>query len=300
MLMLGRDDDAIAILERAHHRVPRARRDAARGARRDLDRHEPRLPRARSARRAAGSVARSGSSIRSRTEAAEHGYLLIPHVFRHEAAGDFEAAAAVAGEAAAIGERFGDAISSRWVCTPRATCSSRAGHVREGLALLDEAMVTVTTPRALAVRRRHRLLRRHPRLPGGLRGRAGARVDARADGLGGAAARISSPSPAAASSTGRRSCSSSGSWSDALEEARRAGRRFVETKNPAAGIAHYRAGASFSGCAGSSQPRRRRTARRAAAAGSRNRGSRSFGWRRGRPTRHSQPSAARAPRSPSR
>ena len=31
-----------------------------------------------------------------------------------------------------------------------------------------------------------------------------------------------------------------GSWADALEEARLAGRRFVETKNPAAGVAHYR------------------------------------------------------------
>jgi DNA-binding CsgD family transcriptional regulator len=34
----------------------------------------------------------------------------------------------------------------------------------------------------------------------------------------------------------------SGSWPDALEEARRAGRRFVETRNRAAGLAHYRQG----------------------------------------------------------
>jgi DNA-binding CsgD family transcriptional regulator len=33
-----------------------------------------------------------------------------------------------------------------------------------------------------------------------------------------------------------------GSWSDALEEARRASERFVETKNPAAGVARYREG----------------------------------------------------------
>ncbi len=31
-----------------------------------------------------------------------------------------------------------------------------------------------------------------------------------------------------------------GSWTDALEQARLAGRRFVETKNPAVGVAHYR------------------------------------------------------------
>ena len=33
-----------------------------------------------------------------------------------------------------------------------------------------------------------------------------------------------------------------GAWPDALEEARRAGERFVETKNPAAGLARYRQG----------------------------------------------------------
>ena len=41
-------------------------------------------------------------------DSVEQGYLMIPAVFRHEAAGDFEAAAALAGEAAAIAERFGD------------------------------------------------------------------------------------------------------------------------------------------------------------------------------------------------
>jgi ATP/maltotriose-dependent transcriptional regulator MalT len=34
----------------------------------------------------------------------------------------------------------------------------------------------------------------------------------------------------------------SGSWTDALEEVSRAGARFVETKNPAAGLAYYRQG----------------------------------------------------------
>jgi hypothetical protein len=38
----------------------------------------------------------------------EHGYLLLPTVFEQGAGDDWEAAAATAGEAAAIGERFGD------------------------------------------------------------------------------------------------------------------------------------------------------------------------------------------------
>ena len=38
----------------------------------------------------------------------ERGYLLLPVVFEQEASGDWEAAAATASEAAAIGERFGD------------------------------------------------------------------------------------------------------------------------------------------------------------------------------------------------
>ena len=42
-------------------------------------------------------------------DCAERGYLLLPLVFRHEAAGEWEAAADVARQAAEIGERFDDA-----------------------------------------------------------------------------------------------------------------------------------------------------------------------------------------------
>ena len=64
-------------------------------------------------------------------------------MFEQEAAGDLDAAAAVAADAAAIGERFGDpdlfalAVHSQGV-------PGQAGARREGLALLDEAMVAVT------------------------------------------------------------------------------------------------------------------------------------------------------------
>ena len=107
MLMLGRDDDAVGILERAHHRY--------------LERGET-LRAVRSATwicmnlayrgaigPASGWFGRAQRLLEQESaESAEHGYLLIRLVFRHEAAGEFEAAAAVAGQAAAIAERFAD------------------------------------------------------------------------------------------------------------------------------------------------------------------------------------------------
>src|SRR5207244_1374938 len=78
-------------------------------------------------------------------ESAEHGYLLLPVMFRHEAAGDFAAAAAVGGDAAEIGERFGDRDLFALGVHAQGHMLIKAGRVREGLELLDEAMVTVTS-----------------------------------------------------------------------------------------------------------------------------------------------------------
>src|SRR5262249_59518203 len=80
-----------------------------------------------------------------RDETAVHGYALLPDVFRHEAAGDLEAAAAAAGEAAAIGRRHGDAELMALAIHAQGHMLVLAGRVPEGLALCDEAMVTVTT-----------------------------------------------------------------------------------------------------------------------------------------------------------
>jgi hypothetical protein len=90
-LMLGRDDDAIGILEQAHLRhlehgdTPRAARSAIwiginlayRGA----------------VGPASGWLGRAQRLLDQEPgESVEQGYLLIPLVFRHEAAGDLEAA----------------------------------------------------------------------------------------------------------------------------------------------------------------------------------------------------------------
>jgi DNA-binding CsgD family transcriptional regulator len=77
-------------------------------------------------------------------ECAEQGYMLMPVSFQHEAVGDFEGAAATAGAAAEFGERFGDADLFALAVHTQGGILLRCGRVSEGLALLDEAMVTAT------------------------------------------------------------------------------------------------------------------------------------------------------------
>ncbi|HVR14109.1 MAG TPA: LuxR C-terminal-related transcriptional regulator [Gaiellaceae bacterium] len=77
-------------------------------------------------------------------ECAEQGYMLVPVAFEHEAAGDFEGAAATAGAAAEFGERFGDSDLFALAVHMQGAVLVKCGRVGEGLALLDEAMVMAT------------------------------------------------------------------------------------------------------------------------------------------------------------
>jgi DNA-binding CsgD family transcriptional regulator len=74
----------------------------------------------------------------------ETGYMLLPLVFQQEGAGELEAAAETAAEAAATGERFGDSDLFALAAHERGHILIRLGRVREGLAPLDEAMLAVT------------------------------------------------------------------------------------------------------------------------------------------------------------
>jgi DNA-binding CsgD family transcriptional regulator len=78
-------------------------------------------------------------------ECVEQGYLLIPLMFRHEASGDLDAAIATAAEAAAIAERFDDADLLALAVHSQGHLLVYAGRVKEGLPLLDESMVAVST-----------------------------------------------------------------------------------------------------------------------------------------------------------
>ncbi len=74
----------------------------------------------------------------------ERGYLLVPVAFEQEAEGDLGAAADTLGEAAAVGERFGDSDLFALAAHGQGHFLIRIGRMNEGLRLLDEAMVAVT------------------------------------------------------------------------------------------------------------------------------------------------------------
>jgi DNA-binding CsgD family transcriptional regulator len=239
-LMLGRDDDAIAVLDRAHRRF--------------LEDGET-LHAARAAiwigmnlayRGAVGPA--TGWLSRGRRllddqpeETAERGYLMLPLVFRHEATGDYEEGAAVAHEAAAVGRRFGDRDLFALAIHAEGHLRVRAGDLGGGLPLLDEAMVTATTgelsPFVVGIVYCGVILACQEVFEVG-RAREWTQVltewtDRQRD---------------LVAFTGRclvhraEILQLGGAWPDALAEVRRAGERFLEANSPAAGVAQYRRG----------------------------------------------------------
>jgi len=174
-------------------------------------------------------------------ETAVHGYALLPVVFQNEAAGDLEAAAAAAAEAAAIGKRHADSELMALAIHAQGHMLVLAGRVPEGLALLDEAMVTATTsdlsPFVVGIVYCGVILACQAGFEVG-RAREWTLeltrwVDEQRD---------------LVAFTGRchvhraEILQLGGSWSEALEEARLAAERLVRTENPAAGLALYRQG----------------------------------------------------------
>ena len=81
---------------------------------------------------------------REQHECVEQGYLLLPQVERHLAAGDLEAAYTAATGAAEIGERFAEADLVACARHLQGRVLLRQRRPTEGFALLDEAMVSVT------------------------------------------------------------------------------------------------------------------------------------------------------------
>jgi DNA-binding CsgD family transcriptional regulator len=138
--MLGREDEYLALLERAHRAY--------------LDADEP-MPAVRTAlwigthfaqrgemARASGWLGRAHRLLdRHGPDDVERGYLLLPAIFEHEARGELGAAAQVAGEAVAIAERCGDRDLFALAAHMQGHVLIESGRLKDGLALLDEAMV---------------------------------------------------------------------------------------------------------------------------------------------------------------
>jgi DNA-binding NarL/FixJ family response regulator len=142
--MLGRDDDYVSGLERAHHAY--------------LESGQA-LPAVRCAwwighnflfrgemGPAKGWFARAQRLLeRERRDCVERGYVLIAALLEHVFGGDHEAAHAVAVEISEIGERFGDQDLVAMGLMEQGHALVRRGRTREGLRLVDETMVAVTT-----------------------------------------------------------------------------------------------------------------------------------------------------------
>ena len=141
--MLGCEDEYFAALERSHHA--------------HLEAGNP-LPAVRSAfwiganlalkgetGSASGWLSRARRLVEREEDCVEHGYLLLPKAFEQEARGDWAAAAETADRAVEIAERFDDRDLLALAVHEQGHVLIVHGQVADGLRLLDEAMVAVTT-----------------------------------------------------------------------------------------------------------------------------------------------------------
>ena len=141
--MLGRDDDYVSALERAHQ-GHLDRGDLPEAVRCGFWIGHSLLFRGEKAR-GAGWFARAQRLLDATgLECVEQGYLRIPVWLAHMARGDFQAALAAALEGAEIGERFGD-LDLVWLARDdQARALLRLGRTEEALRLVDEALVAAT------------------------------------------------------------------------------------------------------------------------------------------------------------
>jgi DNA-binding CsgD family transcriptional regulator len=141
--LVGRDDDLVSALVRAHHwyldagQTPPAVRCAF-WIGIDLALRSEMAP-------AVGWFGRAQRLLdREQFDCVERGYLMLPAVIQSRAGGDHQAAYAAAAGAAELGERFGDADLVALAVHEQGRALVGLGRMREGLGLLDEAMVAVT------------------------------------------------------------------------------------------------------------------------------------------------------------
>jgi DNA-binding CsgD family transcriptional regulator len=140
--LAGSDEDSVHVWERAHQEllrrgdVPRAARSAGWLIFVLLNGGE--------FARAGGWLARVRRLLDgSQRDCAEQGHLLVPEAFQRAFAGDWPNAYAIAGQAAEIGDRFGDIDLVVMARNIQGRALIAQGKIVEGMTLLDEVMVAV-------------------------------------------------------------------------------------------------------------------------------------------------------------
>lgn len=139
--MLGRDEEHIGGLERAHQAYLE-RGDTLRAAYCAFFAGLHLLVRGETGR-GTGWLGRAQRLVeRAGGECVEQGYLLLPLVVQHRMSGDYASAEALAADARAIGERFGEPDLQALALMEQGGARLMVACVPDGLALLDEAMVS--------------------------------------------------------------------------------------------------------------------------------------------------------------
>jgi DNA-binding CsgD family transcriptional regulator len=82
-------------------------------------------------------------------DSATHGYLLLPEAMRQAAAGEFGRTWKATNRAAEIGDRFRDADLTALARSVQGRAAIRMGDTANGVGLLDEAMLAITTENVL-------------------------------------------------------------------------------------------------------------------------------------------------------
>ncbi len=94
--------------------------------------------------KAGGWLSRAARLLENHPDCVEQGYLLLPSAYRLFHGSELAAAHSTFGQATAIGERFGDRDLVVLGLQGQGRALVRQGQLAAGLALLDEAMVSVT------------------------------------------------------------------------------------------------------------------------------------------------------------
>jgi DNA-binding CsgD family transcriptional regulator len=142
--LLSREDESAEVWERAH-RVCLQSGNAAHAARCAFWLAFGLLNRGEVAR-ASGWLSRAGRLIEERQlDCVEQGYLLVPAGLAQFVKGDLTAAYEVLDRAVQVGARFGDHNLVSLARTAQGRTLVRMGQISQGMTMLDEVMVAVTT-----------------------------------------------------------------------------------------------------------------------------------------------------------